>query len=334
MSKFSKTLVDHALNFDCISRSFSIFQNNILNNVVEQIKNTFYEFNNLIIDATWVFYINYEEVRNSNFDNVFLISLVDDPTNLNILEKLNNHNCSFKSVYQIGNIDETISSQDYFIQYTSVLVKEFFKFIPEDQIKLSNTDNIKTYLCYQNKVRNHRLLLTNKFIEQKIVDLGVMTLNGYLDIPENKKVEFVGNGITKEDPFTFGDLTIWNNCFLNIVSETIFDRHSLFFTEKTFKPLIGLRPFVIFGNYRILNYLQDKGFYIFEEYWNECFTTEMTVNECITKIISLVRFLHSKSKQEILNMYEDMYPKLLHNRNLFFDHAKTENQKLLNIFYA
>jgi len=73
MAKFSKTLVDHALNFNCISRSFSIFQNNILNNVVEQIKNTFYEFNNLIIDATWVFYINYEEVRNCRNDaNIFI----------------------------------------------------------------------------------------------------------------------------------------------------------------------------------------------------------------------------------------------------------------------
>lgn len=324
-------IIDHGI-INCLTRDFQENQVKTFTIVIQQIEEKFNSFKNLILNSTWIFAADFEKVRNTEFDNIFVISLVDDPHHLNVLGKLEFVNCKFKNIYQIGNIDELIPGKKYFIQYSSVLVKNFFKFYSEEDLRLSQT-NFKTYLCYQNKSHHHRLFLTDKFIEYNLLDYGILTLNGSLDIEENRQVQFMGGfSKSREDPYTLGNLSVWNRCFLNIVSETVYDNSSLFFTEKTFKPIIGLRPFLIFGSSKIVRYLKQKGFHIFNEYWNETFHDDMTVNDHVEKICSVVNFLKEKPKQEVLDMYMDMWPKLVYNRNLFFEHAQTENKRLLNIF--
>lgn len=323
----TEELIDHGI-VDCLDDKFIKYQLEIFNIVSKQIQLKFNNQNNLILNTTWMLNFNFDKIKNKKYDNVFLVSCVDAPYEYSkIIQTIKSNN-----FYQIGNIDETIDTTNFFLQLSCLYVDMCFNFVSDDQLKL-NTDNLKTYLCYQNKPHDHRLYLTKQLKEQNLLDSGIVTLAGFLDISENKNISFLGkHNVRREDPCSFGDLTVWNRCFLNVVAETHYNNTSRVFTEKTYKPIIGLRPFIILGSYKILKYLKDKGFYTFEEYWNESFTDEITVSECINKICSVINFLKNKSNEEIELMYNDMLPKLLFNKNLFFENLKNEKKILNNIF--
>lgn len=134
-------IIDHGI-INCLTRDFQENQVKTFTIVIQQIEEKFNSFKNLILNSTWIFAADFEKVRNTEFDNIFVISLVDDPHHLNVLGKLEFVNCKFKNIYQIGNIDELIPGKKYFIQYSSVLVKNFFKFYSEEDLRLSQTNFI------------------------------------------------------------------------------------------------------------------------------------------------------------------------------------------------
>ena len=56
----------------------------------------------------------------------------------------------------------------------------------------------------------------------------------------------------------------YQNAYFNFVVETHFDNDTIFLTEKTFKPILNLQPFVIIGNPGSLQLLKDLGYKTFE----------------------------------------------------------------------
>jgi hypothetical protein len=57
------------------------------------------------------------------------------------------------------------------------------------------------------------------------------------------------------DIHSLGNLDIWQQHFLNVVGETEFMHwDNMFISEKTWKPILGLRPFVINGQTKIYQY--------------------------------------------------------------------------------
>lgn len=60
----------------------------------------------------------------------------------------------------------------------------------------------------------------------------------------------------------------WNRALLCIVTETEFNNYNqdnFFISEKTWKPVIGYRPFMIYGQPKLREYLKAQGFDIFED---------------------------------------------------------------------
>lgn len=336
----TELILNHGIiNF--LFHNFTKFQIETFQNIKDQIDLNFKNQNNLVVNTTWASIYSIkdviiEQMTKTYYDNIFLISVVDEilPEYFIFLNDIAKNT----NVYQIGDIDDTVNSKKIKIQFSSILTNQFFNFVDNKNLLL-NFENLKLFLCYQNKPHMHRQIFTLKSIEHNIINDGILTLHGKktdfrfdeltcLDIEENDTVNFYVN---REDPYSFGNLTVWNRCFLNIVSETCFNG-KYFFSEKTYKPIIGLRPFVILGNYEIIKYLKNNGFYTFEEYWNEKFHNWLSVEECSEKIISVIKFLKTKNISELQAMYYDMLPKLEYNKNLFFEHAKKENYKLSNLF--
>jgi hypothetical protein len=66
-------------------------------------------------------------------------------------------------------------------------------------------------------------------------------------------------------------LKFYNQFQVELVAETMCAGISFFPTEKTFRPISGRRPFVVFGPIHFLNNLRGLGFRTYGECWNESY---------------------------------------------------------------
>jgi hypothetical protein len=106
----------------------------------------------------------------------------------------------------------------------------------------------------------------------------------------------------------------------------------MFITEKTWKPIIGLRPFVINGQTKIYKYLRSNGFKTFTHYFKNIELENILEYQLHNSIIDAIKFLKTLSKDEIICMYKDMLPDLTYNRQRFFEFADEQKCQMENLF--
>ena len=201
-------------------------------------------------------------------------------------------------------------------------------------------DNL--FLFYNRKPRPFRTSLVNKMREANLQDHGIITLgvfkddrskthnNELLTIPENDRIacgntlldESKTNGIPN-DITTFGDMDIWSSSFINVVSETT--RYELFVTEKIFKPIMGMRPFILNAAPKTLKLLRWWGFKTFSDFWDESYD-EMGDDDAHNHIVEIFVELSKKSKSELYDMANRMRPILEYNHHHFFNAYSTYNR--------
>ena len=66
----------------------------------------------------------------------------------------------------------------------------------------------------------------------------------------------------------------YSDSYINLVTETFFGRN-VFLSEKIFKPLSNLQPFIVLGDYGTLAELKRLGFKTFEPFIDESYDLEM-----------------------------------------------------------
>lgn len=326
-------------------------ENELIQNITTQIKNTFKDDLNLFINTTWFgpqfdngeFSKFIKTVNFQKYDNLFLLASVD-PVFLtkDQIEKIFKISGA-KNLYLLGNFET-----DYCFTFISTLLPKYFKKYSNDEIIMKNCKHL--FVCYNRKPRKHRIELIEKMNQYKLLDLGLYTLgkthslysgslhsnlqNTLGEAPNegNWGMDVEEFGIA-HDIHTLGSLDIWQNHFINIISETEFNPwDNMFITEKTWKPILGLRPFIINGQPQIYKYLKKEGFKVFNHYWPTIDlenSTDITVHENICEII---KFLTKFSKKELMSMYNDMLPDLYYNQTRFYEFAQEQKNKIENLF--
>lgn len=205
------------------------------------------------------------------------------------------------------------------------------------------------YLNYNRKPHSHRRNLVEKLIENKLLDLGYVTFekdifpevdsrtaNTELDYYDNilktqpylqpVKAEHLDLRYSRpEDATTLGDLNVWNSCYLNIISETT-EGDPYQISEKTYKPIIGLRPFILNGHPNIYTILRKLGFYTTMNFFDD-FTLEFGGVEPIIRLISHLSLL---SKTELYNLYQKQLPMLIANRERFIEICNLDRSNILD----
>jgi hypothetical protein len=207
-------------------------------------------------------------------------------------------------------------------------------------------ENIKyIYLSYNRKPHLHRYNLVKSLIENNLHDVGHVTYQhgvfpeidmatgntetDYWDkIFIQQSYNYKGNPDLRysrpEDATSLGNLDIWNSAYLNIISETT-DTNPYHITEKTYKPIIGLRPFIINGHSNLYNILKKMGFYTTVDFFNDL----NLENGSIESIIRLVSYLKTLNKTELYNLYEKQLPLLLANRQRLKEICDLDRTKIL-----
>jgi hypothetical protein len=215
----------------------------------------------------------------------------------------------------------------HFIFFLLAVDKFFLPYTLEQLLPNKRFQN--KFLCYQRKVSEPRSNLYQHLTDCQ----GLITLSGHDQFKEinQKVIDQVGlyekipdSQISEEkmmpfDIWSLGNLDIWKSSFLNIVSETIqpCPNDTPFISEKTFKPIIGLRPFLIYGPQSINKLLKDRGFETFEEDFH--YKNSESYNQQSKSLVSIVKDIN---KSELL--YKKLYSKILHNRENFRSIAQNE----------
>ena len=72
-----------------------------------------------------------------------------------------------------------------------------------------------------------------------------------------------------QHPSNLNLLQYYQDIFVDIVSETTFSGESFFVTEKTWRPIVARRPFIVMSNRDFLANLKKLGFKTFNSWWDE-----------------------------------------------------------------
>lgn len=118
--------------------------------------------------------------------------------------------------------------------------------------------------------------------------------------------------------FGHQEYKLWQRSFLHLVNETVFYEPKLHLTEKIFKPIVSLRPFVLVSAPGNLSYLKEYGFKTFGDWWDESYDEILDPDDRLAAITKIVVDLCNRPFQEIKDMLEDMQPVLEHNKKHFF----------------
>jgi len=226
----------------------------------------------------------------------------------------------------------------YFSFWVDFVHKHINKYQSYDTFNLQTP--LKTFMCLNRKPHRPRIDIIREFLRHDLMQYGHVSLGGEnvlveqpillptdIQSSEGDKAVKGDVGITN-DINSLGHIDNWNSHFLNVVTETTVYT-DVFLTEKTLKPIIGKRPFIILGDKNIYKLLQDWGFDTFDDLFGKGYN-EANYEQRIEWIVSNIQDLNKESNLEQLLL--DLKPRLEHNYQQFFKVASSNRQKITNLF--
>jgi hypothetical protein len=152
---------------------------------------------------------------------------------------------------------------------------------------------------------------------EEYIEKIVSILPHELDTHELSELQKTNFGATnnKKDWYT--------ETYVNLVTETFFGRN-VFLSEKIFKPLSNLQPFIVLGDYGTIAELKRLGFKSFEPFIDESYDLEINSKVRILKIEKEIEKLKNKSIEEIHEWYYSIKDILLHNQKHMYSFESYE----------
>ncbi len=204
-------------------------------------------------------------------------------------------------------------------------VGEANQIIPDDWFKW---DKQKSFMCLNGKDKKHRRLMLQTIREHELEEYGAISYVCYDGVDSTLNNDAIGGNdlpiildqslhqVKKNDRYMNPEL--YNNCWINIVTEAFpHVEQDLFITEKTFKPMLQLQPFLIQGNRYTLKKLQEFGFKTFPTLFDESYDDLPTVEERTEAIgIQLSKWCKRTYKKE---MIKSVWDDLLHNQQMLLN---------------
>lgn len=129
-----------------------------------------------------------------------------------------------------------------------------------------------------------------------------------LDTQELSSLEKSNFGVTNNKKDWYAET------YINLVTETFFGTN-VFLSEKIFKPISNLQPFIVLGDYKTLEELKKLGFKTFAPFIDESYDDEKDAKKRFNKIEIEIKKLKNKSIKEIHDWYYSIIDILVFNRN-------------------
>lgn len=199
----------------------------------------------------------------------------------------------------------------------------------------------KLFLSWNRRFRPHRIALSLLLEKENLIDKSFVSLNRVSDenssqkfedcIPYNcnvspdiiqrlvSKLPLVLDGETSEENMC-NDITgktsiFYRKSLVSIVTETNFFTKEITLTEKAFKPIRFMHPFIFAGVPGTLKELRNIGFKTFNEFWNEDYDLIEDHYKRLEAIVEICKDIASWNEQQILDFKKNVFPILQHNLN-------------------
>jgi hypothetical protein len=124
------------------------------------------------------------------------------------------------------------------------------------------------------------------------------------EVPSDKKQAFGVRNNKKE---------WYANSYFHLVTETFFGPN-VFLSEKIFKPISNLQPFLVFGDYLTLAEMRKLGFKTFEPFIDESYDLEKNPKKRMLLLEKELLKLKNMSIEELHNWYYSITDILLYNQ--------------------
>jgi len=209
----------------------------------------------------------------------------------------------------VGNIDPDR------IDFWAMVCDLNFQAYTNEELQLQ--PGARKFMCLNRKPHAHRRIIMQAL--EQVQDQGYLTTGATLELTDAD----VGDYAVPNDVYTLGDIATWQDAYLNIVTETVFDNNDFFISEKTWKPIIGLRPFMVYGQPKLRQYLNEQGFDTFEDMIDYASLPEQaTETDYADLAVATVKNLRPTISPHLLK-------RLLSNKQRFHDYVYEQWNKLL-----
>lgn len=338
------------------SWSYGHYEIEINHSLQQQIQRLWPDTATLLFGTTWMGPQTDQKIleleqQGRRFDRLIITSTVDAVENFRVYPLIDRLQQTFgiQEVYRVGNFDG-----DYEFNIFAIACADNFRHYNTDDLVLR--DLRWRYCCYNRKPYLHRLQLVQELVNQGLESHGVITLGrAFPGEPDHGLYRSIGeknqdyrdwghwypdspdatSHDIPHDLYSLHNWSVWQGHFLHIVGATAaYNEPDTFVNQINFKPLIGMRPFVINGQTKQYDYLRRAGFRTFNHYWPQ-FDLErkyMGNTDLAITITDLIKQLVSLSDQDVMSMYAHMLPDLLHNRLRWFEWAQEQKTRVHNLF--
>ena len=176
----------------------------------------------------------------------------------------------------------------------------------------------------------YKMMEASNMLDKNIVNLFNVYRSGFLDTVKNDMQALIDDNPNKDYPNTTLLLNgkfisqhisapIMENSWISVVGETIDDNDIFFVTEKTAKPLMAGRPFIMLGGVNYLKHLRNLGFKTFAPVIDESYDGVVDHHERVKSAFESFKTLSEQDPKEILSK---LAPVLEHNRRMMYDKHK------------
>ena len=258
------------------------------------------------------------------------------------VDYMGKHNMHF---FITGNLLAKNKEDDEFRYVTWNYFLDHPPFIEKNKLDLNfvNTFDFKyKVLCYNRRAHAHRKILVYNILKDELLKNNTLFSLGYeqeyndkitteiiAGCTENlveannifdyftnlkKDISFDKNiNLNKPDPGRSFVMKDYKKTFVSLVTETLATNDKLFFSEKTYKPIVAQQPFIIMGNPNSLKYLKSIGFKTFDRWWDESYDEETNFKIRFEKILNVVRKICSMSYNELYTIRKEIDSVCIHN---------------------
>ena len=125
--------------------------------------------------------------------------------------------------------------------------------------------------------------------------------------------------ISQYSAATWADCPWYKEIFVDLVTETVYNYPYAFISEKTIRPIVLGRPFIIVGAPGTLKWLQELGFKTFSDYWDESYDNITDPNKRFHKICKTIETINNlglDTCQKFLRLMQDI---LIHNQRHYLN---------------
>ena len=201
-----------------------------------------------------------------------------------------------------------------------------------------NWNKSKAFMCLNGKAKEHRRYAIEQILISDLDQHGAISYVCY-DGQDPKMQPIVldqnQRQIRRNDRWMNPE--IYNDCWINVITEAYAHQEiDLFITEKTFKPMLQLQPFLLIGNQGSLGYLRDMGYKTFDTLWSERYDKFDTVQGRTDAVIRNLKQWCALTQEEKQIKIKSVWDDLLHNQEMVCNTQRdvTRSAYLLEILSA